>query len=547
MPAMGSSTASKGFINIIEIVIIVGVVFLVMLQFTYIPKMSTDWSETKLVVKGSDLLYLLERVGTDWTNPDEIMGFLDDALTLGGMRNSTIIYDLRIKGAIKPEIRVGCICTDDEYKEVDTEVSDALKPFYLNGRNITFVVNQIPTGMGTPGPQFPHTYDVIIIMPEFFEPITHPAYTLDGYQTQISNYLGADKGILIVRNYTAADTTINRVDNRFFGVGWNETLVPSGNMSFTGVVSQPESPLYDVYNHFYNFPKESDGMKIEKPQYFANLLHANEKTLPSDITTAECALEDWSGLCGLILNRGMPNGYGRTAWLSRSEGITVLNETEENDILLKSIVAWLAGENNRVISNDMEGPVISRLYRLLTPAGLVGMWDFEHSGSIASDSSGNANHGIITGTFWVDGSSGKALEFDGEDDYIEINDSASLHTVGRAFTIEGWFNATNLSQPYSPIISKHVFSDPPGSQIYVSNISGMVRLASKWLFENGTECEANSTSPINDNQWYHFAYVYNSSHIMLYLNGNTDPDITVECGDGQALKSSGGNVRIGGI
>ena len=53
--------------------------------------------------------------------------------------------------------------------------------------------------------------------------------------------------------------------------------------------------------------------------------------------------------------------------------------------------------------------------------GLVGAWHFdEGQGNIAHDSSGNNNHGTIYGAKWVDGKFGKALEFDGVDDYVEI-------------------------------------------------------------------------------------------------------------------------------
>jgi type II secretory pathway pseudopilin PulG len=59
--------------------------------------------------------------------------------------------------------------------------------------------------------------------------------------------------------------------------------------------------------------------------------------------------------------------------------------------------------------------------------GLVGYWSFdEGSGNIARDYSGNGNNGTLynfnfTATSgWVDGKVGKALSFDGVDDYVEV-------------------------------------------------------------------------------------------------------------------------------
>ena len=51
--------------------------------------------------------------------------------------------------------------------------------------------------------------------------------------------------------------------------------------------------------------------------------------------------------------------------------------------------------------------------------GLVAEWHFdEDSGNVFGDSSGNGNDGVIYEATWVDGKFGKALEFDGIDDYL---------------------------------------------------------------------------------------------------------------------------------
>ncbi|RJS73797.1 hypothetical protein CW714_02500, partial [Methanophagales archaeon] len=59
--------------------------------------------------------------------------------------------------------------------------------------------------------------------------------------------------------------------------------------------------------------------------------------------------------------------------------------------------------------------------------GLVGLWHFdEGAGTTAGDSSGNNNNGtLIDNPDWVDGKIGKALEFNGSTNYVEINDSDS--------------------------------------------------------------------------------------------------------------------------
>src|SRR5205807_9823991 len=53
------------------------------------------------------------------------------------------------------------------------------------------------------------------------------------------------------------------------------------------------------------------------------------------------------------------------------------------------------------------------------------------------DLSGHGNHGTINGSVDVSGKVGRARQFDGIDDYIEVPDSSSLHPTG-AITIAAW-------------------------------------------------------------------------------------------------------------
>ena len=61
---------------------------------------------------------------------------------------------------------------------------------------------------------------------------------------------------------------------------------------------------------------------------------------------------------------------------------------------------------------------------VLVDSSLVGYWNMnEGSGNVARDSSGNNNNGSISGATWVDGVVGKALRFDGTDDFVDVNSS----------------------------------------------------------------------------------------------------------------------------
>ncbi|MCX6013468.1 MAG: hypothetical protein NTV30_08710, partial [Chloroflexi bacterium] len=72
------------------------------------------------------------------------------------------------------------------------------------------------------------------------------------------------------------------------------------------------------------------------------------------------------------------------------------------------------------------------------PASAIGAWLFdEGSGNKVKDSSKNGNDGKLTGTKWVDGKFGKALDFNGSSDYVEIPDSDSLD-VTNSIAIVAW-------------------------------------------------------------------------------------------------------------
>ena len=80
---------------------------------------------------------------------------------------------------------------------------------------------------------------------------------------------------------------------------------------------------------------------------------------------------------------------------------------------------------------------------LFNDSSLVGYWSMnEGVGLVAYDSSGNNNNGMIVGALWVDGKFGKALSFDGVDDYVDVLDPAfHAFAVG---SISVWFKLNSL-------------------------------------------------------------------------------------------------------
>ena len=78
---------------------------------------------------------------------------------------------------------------------------------------------------------------------------------------------------------------------------------------------------------------------------------------------------------------------------------------------------------------------------------ILAYWHFdENQGNVVSDSSGNGNNGTIHNmneNDWVSGVSGKALDFDGVDDYISMSNDVWSEEI----TLETWIKPRDFGNP----------------------------------------------------------------------------------------------------
>ena len=149
---------------------------------------------------------------------------------------------------------------------------------------------------------------------------------------------------------------------------------------------------------------------------------------------------------------------------------------------------------------------------------LVGWWKFdEGSGIIAADSSGNGNDGAFNGNpTWVDGKFGKALHFDGVDDFVEVP-HADILTVDTEVTVMAWINPERRAGPgsggYQGILGK---SNNPRSYSFYTAGAGTLHFSSV-----GTPVTTSNTIlPLNE--WTHVAAMVADGSYEYYTNGNYD-------------------------
>jgi len=160
-------------------------------------------------------------------------------------------------------------------------------------------------------------------------------------------------------------------------------------------------------------------------------------------------------------------------------------------------------------------------------SGLVGYWSFdEGTGTTARDLSGRGNAGTLQPTLspptWTEGRVGRALSFDGADDFVNVSDSDSLD-ISTVFTIAGWH--------------KRRTADARGFNLEKGNWDN------GWDLAAGTDGSVNLRSrgfggaidhPAHDifdaGQWVHLVITYNSTagvnNLRFYKNGVLKQSLT---------------------
>jgi len=176
--------------------------------------------------------------------------------------------------------------------------------------------------------------------------------------------------------------------------------------------------------------------------------------------------------------------------------------------------------------------------------GPVGYWRMDEcQGATAYDSSGNGNNGTITiggtgtqtavgtcttaGTAWGNGVNGKysnSLNFDGSDDYIEINPESTDLNLSQQGSISAWVKLASVPTAGNlfTIISEGGISGIYGPFHEIYNTSGTPKLC---LWQDGTinqwTCGTSDFSSLT-NQWIFTTSVWDGSTTKIYINGQLE-------------------------
>lgn len=150
--------------------------------------------------------------------------------------------------------------------------------------------------------------------------------------------------------------------------------------------------------------------------------------------------------------------------------------------------------------------------------GLVGAWCASlpngGSGNTLPDQSGYNNHGSLVNMGpedWVSGQYGRALDFDGSNDYIE-----SRSPFGTAAQPEVTASAfIRINSGYGLVM----ISNSTTGFFWYAGLSGAA-VAGQRLYIGGTAFPGLNSVTAIPSGWNHIAFTYNRTAVVFYLNGN---------------------------
>ena len=176
---------------------------------------------------------------------------------------------------------------------------------------------------------------------------------------------------------------------------------------------------------------------------------------------------------------------------------------------------------------------------------MVAYWPLdETSGTAAKDLWFDQLDGTVVGATWTEGIINGALNFNGSNDYVSINDADSLDSIK---TFEAWFYP---GQEYYYSTYYHIIVTKDNGYrfgLYVDYHNSPNRI--DIFFEDSAGSYSMVYYVIEDyDTWYHLAGTFTSDNrAELFINGvSQGTGNAIANSDGQGTGMSGSPVRIGG-
>ena len=241
----------------------------------------------------------------------------------------------------------------------------------------------------------------------------------------------------------------------------------------------------------------------------------------------------WAGLALILGATLFPYHFSsnRFVSLSHSFGLASTIGRRGNDLLISIDGAFgqpFKGKIDEVLiyGRKLSAAEIAQAAMMNpSPKGLALDQRFdEGAGTVASDNSGNGNHGFLfNGLGWTTGKKGSALEFNRPDQYLRIPNSPSIDISGKEITVSIWVFLRDATHgPDQVIIGKPWKSNAMEDPYYQYSIEFESSGARTVNFSFG-DASGRLRGPFRIRSpigvWTHAAFTYDGDRVRGYVDG----------------------------
>ncbi|MDD4289981.1 MAG: LamG domain-containing protein [Patescibacteria group bacterium] len=170
----------------------------------------------------------------------------------------------------------------------------------------------------------------------------------------------------------------------------------------------------------------------------------------------------------------------------------------------------------------------------LTPPILYYNFDEGHGTTVYDYKTITSIGTLVSGTAWInDGKFGRALSFDGNDDYVDI----PYYNFNRpGFTFSFWIKTSTGDQTIF-----NTYSSTPRNAFYI-NSNGTIKYNIRGSNGSTTpNLHVTSLSSIKDNNWHHIVSVKDDDNVYIYIDGKRESAIT----GAKDINSNSGRATLG--
>jgi len=154
--------------------------------------------------------------------------------------------------------------------------------------------------------------------------------------------------------------------------------------------------------------------------------------------------------------------------------------------------------------------------------GLISHWSFDDQLSLGRDDSGNGLDGAVYGADSIQGVSGRALSFDGIDDYMSVPDADAFTPMSNALSLSFWINKTansTVDTGTTGIFKSAYCTSDRSYYLRVLPDTGQLQ----WrFFSSGSYESVESNAIVDFGTWYHVAAVFDNGDASVFINGEWD-------------------------